>query len=146
MKDEPSASEYPALRDWSEGVAAAAPGTLRFINLLPNYATPAQLGTSSYGEYVEKFFDDTNESTAASAPDLLCMDAYPFFWLSNMSRNASTDGYHRNLAVMRDASLRHAVPFWNFFNAMPFNNHLAPTQGQIAWQAFTSLALSLIHI
>jgi hypothetical protein len=139
MKDEPSAGEYPALRDWSAAVAEAAPGTLRFINLLPNYATPAQLGAASYGEYVEEFFAETN-ATMAAAPDVLCMDAYPFFWLSDMSRNVSTDGYHRNLEVLRDASLRHGVPFWNFFNAMPFNNHLAPSEGQIAWQAFTSLA------
>lgn len=140
MKDEPNAGEYPALREWSDAVATAAPGTLRFINLLPNYATPAQLGSPSYGEYVEEYFDATNKTPPTSRPDILCMDSYPYFELTDMSRNVSTDGYHRNLAVMRDAALRHGVPFWNFFNAMPFNNHLAPSEGQIAWQAFTSLA------
>ncbi len=133
MKDEPSADEFPALRAWSDAVAAAAPATLRFINLLPNYATAAQLNASDYGAYVDAFAETVD-------PDILCMDAYPFFELTDMTRNVSTDGYHRNLAVLRDAALRLRRPFWNFFNAMPFASHLAPTEGQIAWQAFTSLA------
>ena len=30
--------------------------------------------------------------------------------------------------------------FWNFFNAMPFGGHSDPTEAQIRWQIFTSLA------
>ena len=131
MKDEPGANMFPALRRWSDAVATSAPATLRFINLLPNYATEAQLNASSYGAYVNTFVKIVD-------PDILCMDAYPFFERTDMATNASTDGYHRNLAVLRDAA--RGRPFWNFFNAMPFNSHLAPTEGQIAWQAFTSLA------
>jgi len=34
---------------------AKAAGNMAFVNLLPNYATPAQLGAASYGEYVRQF-------------------------------------------------------------------------------------------
>jgi hypothetical protein len=30
--------------------------------------------------------------------------------------------------------------FWNFFNAMPFGGHSDPSEAQIRWQIFTSLA------
>ena len=70
------------------------------------------------------------------------MDHYPFFENPPAGfPNASTDGYHKNLGLLRESSLAHGgVPFWNFFNAIPFQTHMAPTAGMTAWQAFTSLA------
>jgi hypothetical protein len=78
-------------------------------------------------------------SACLAANRASCAD--PFFELDPSSpANITTDGYHRNLRDLRAAALAADVPFWNFFNAMPFNSHLAPSHGQIAWQAFTSLA------
>ena len=45
MVDEPQASQFPAVRDWAASVHERAPGALRFINLLPNYAPPSLLQT-----------------------------------------------------------------------------------------------------
>jgi hypothetical protein len=42
--------------------------------------------------------------------------------------------------VLREASLRHNISFWNFFNTMPYGGHSDPTESQLAWQIFTSLA------
>ena len=41
---------------------------------------------------------------------------------------------------MRMASLRAGVPFWNFFNLEGFGGHPDPTEAQLRWQVFTSLA------
>lgn len=134
LKDEPKASEFEGLANWSREVGRAAPDALRFINLLPNYASPTrQLQAPSYGAYVDEF-------VRAASPDLLCTDHYPHFEESSAVANNTLEGYHRNLGVLRNASIRAAVPFWNFFNAMPFQSYTAPTRGMIAWQAFTSLA------
>ena len=70
--------------------------------------------------------------------------------------------YHQNLAVYRNASLKHGIPFWcalseapgtggcmmltggwarrNYFNSMVFGGKRDPTEAQIRWQVFTSLA------
>ena len=48
--DEPNASQYDMLRDWSDEVANVLPDALRFVNLLPNYAALWQFNTSTYGE------------------------------------------------------------------------------------------------
>ena len=64
------------------------------------------------------------------------MDHYPA-----MRPDADTrDAYCRNLEVLRKVSLSRKIPFWNFFNVMPFGKHFDPTEAQIRWQIYTSLA------
>ena len=134
LKDEPSATEYPALKTLSDKITTLGKkNALRFINLLPNYATLQQLNATSYESYVRRFVEIVQ-------PDVLCMDHYPYFFNMDKTSNTSTEGYHRNLKILRKYSLLYDIPFMNFFNAIPFNSHLAPTKGQIAWQAFTSLS------
>jgi hypothetical protein len=41
---------------------------------------------------------------------------------------------------MRRVSLERRIPFWNFFNTMPFGKHSDPTESQLRWQVYTSLA------
>ena len=52
---------------------------------------------------------------------------------------ASQDGYRQNLALIRAASLAHDIPFWNYFNTVPFDSHRDPTFGELCWQVFTSM-------
>ena len=68
MKDEPATQDFPSLKTWSDAVASTSPGALRFINILPNYATDKQLNATDYDDYVQRFVDEVQ-------PDLLCMDA-----------------------------------------------------------------------
>jgi hypothetical protein len=70
-------------------------------------------------------------------PDVLCMDYYPAF---KPGEPDGRDGYCSNLAVMREESLRAGIPFWNFFNTMPFGPHTDPTQDQLRWQIYASLS------
>lgn len=136
MLDEPSASEFPAVAAWAASVAARAPGALRFINLLPNYASAGALGTATYGEYLERY-------VATVAPDMLCFDSYPVFGpgsASSTTDNATMAGYIRNLADVRATALAAGLPFMNFFSTMPFNNRSDVSESQLWWQAWTSLA------
>lgn len=133
VKDEPNTNEFPALRDVSDQIASLYPGRLRFINLLPNYATSAQYNATNYTAYVKQFVEQVK-------PDVLCMDHYPFFEIPDDDGCESRAGYRANLAVLREASLAADIPFWNYFNTMPFGGHSDPTEAQLAWQIFTSLA------
>eukprot|EP01043_Picozoa_sp_COSAG02_P066028 COSAG02_NODE_10143_length_2011_cov_14.027014_1_plen_519_part_00 len=139
IRDEPPATEFPALRDLSAQIKDSFPGALRFINLLPNYAsTSLQMKAVNYTSYVDSYVD-----TMGSELDLISFDHYPFFeraWTKGKNTTGSPAGYRANLGVVRAASKRANVPFWNFFNVLPFGEHSDPTDAQLSWQVFTSLA------
>jgi hypothetical protein len=128
LADEPGPGGFPGLRQQIEDIHKIRPGRLGFINLLPNYAPTWALGTS-YSNHVKQFMAQTH-------PDVLSMDHYPHFLPNADGR----DLYCDNLAVMRAGSLSGNIPFWNFFNTMPFGDHSDPTEAQLRWQIYTSLA------
>lgn len=130
LRDEPSVVDFPELRQRVDALRAARPGRLAYINLFPSYASPwGQLGAETYGEYVRQFVETVDT-------DVLSMDHYPRFGPDVDGR----EGYCADLAVMRDFSVDRGVPFWNFFNIMPYGPHTDPTEGQLRWQVYASLA------
>ncbi|MBM3476295.1 MAG: hypothetical protein FJX75_23735 [Armatimonadetes bacterium] len=129
LRDEPSVKDFPALREAVDALRKARPGKLTYINLFPNYANQQQLGTETYEEHVARFMEEVD-------PDVLSMDHYPVMKPNGDSRAS----YCANLEVMRTYALQKGVPFWNFFNTMPFGPHLDPTEADLRWQIFTSLA------
>jgi hypothetical protein len=128
VRDEPNAADFPDLRAKVESIRAARPGKLAYINLFPNYANARQLGTATYDEHVGLFCESVD-------PDVLSMDHYPRFHPEVDSRAA----YCSNLGVLRKYSRARDIPFWNFFNTMPYGPHTDPTEAQLRWQIFTSL-------
>jgi hypothetical protein len=129
VADEPGAGAFPALHKTVEAIRAARPGKLAYINLFPNYAPSGALGTANYDEHVRRFVADVS-------PDVLSMDHYPQFHPGSDGR----DSYCQNLEVMRRHSLASGIPFWNFFNTMPYGPHTDPTEAQLRWQIFASIA------
>jgi hypothetical protein len=129
LRDEPNVRDFGALREAVDALRKARPGKLAYINLFPNYANEQQLGVPTYEEHVARFMEEVD-------PDVLSMDHYPIMKPSGDSR----ESYCANLEVMRRHSLAKGVPFWNFFNTMPFGPHFDPTEADLRWQVFTSLA------
>jgi len=129
LHDEPSATEFPKLKARADAIAAAHPGKLAYVNLFPNYATPAQLGSPDYPTHLQQFLDTVH-------PDVLSMDHYPLFHPDRDGR----DRYCSNLAVLREKALLAKIPFWNFFNSMPYGPHTDPTESQLRWQIYASVA------
>jgi len=129
LADEPSPDSFPGLRKSVDALREARPGKLAFINLYPNYVPAWAIGHTSYVEHVTRYIREV-------APDVLCMDHYPHF-LPNADGRAA---YCDNLEVMREQSLKANIPFWNFFNVFPYGDHSDPTEAQIRWQIYTSLA------
>jgi hypothetical protein len=136
ITDEPAVAAFPSV---AKLVAdAKAVGQMAFVNLLPNYASPAQLGAPSYGEYVQQFVQDVK-------PNMLSVDHYPDFGQPSQRNNKTTAGYILNLLALREASLSVTphIPFWNFFNAMPYGSasQFDISEAELRWQAYTSLAI-----
>ncbi len=129
IRDEPPAGDFAKLREQCDAIRKVRPGKVCYINLLPNYANAKQLGTTTYEEHVRRFVDVVE-------PTVLSMDHYPTMRPDRDTR----DAYCRNLEVLRVEALRKGIPFWNFFNTMPFGPHLDPTEAQLRWQIFTSIA------
>jgi len=129
LKDEPNVQDFEDLAQRVREVRDKRPGKLAFINLFPSLATPQQLGVQGYEEYVSRFLEQTGV-------DLLCFDRYP---LMNPALD-ERDGYCEDLATIRRYALQKGIPFWNFFNIIPYGRHFDPTEAQVAWQIYTSLA------
>lgn len=129
LKDEPTASFFSTLAKMVAEVRAAKPGKLAFVNLYPQYANERQLGTPTYDEHVRRFIEEVK-------PDVLCFDYYPMLTPKDDGRK----DYCANLDIIRQHALKAGIPFWNFFNIMPFGSHYDPTEAQVVWQIYTSLA------
>lgn len=129
LRDEPGVADFPALRARVDEIRAAHPGKLAYINLFPTYASEQQLGAPSYEEHVRRFVEEVR-------PDVLSFDHYPMMTPDADGRA----GYCDNLAIVRKYALQAGIPFWNFFNIMPFGPHFDPTEAQVRWQIYASLA------
>ncbi len=129
LTDEPNARDFPTLARQVATLHQVRPGRLGYINLFPNYASTAQLGSPTYDEHVATFMREVK-------PDVLSMDHYPLMRPEGDTREA----YRANLATLRKHSQAAKIPFWNYFYSMPFNDRLDPTEAQIRWQINASLA------
>ena len=131
LLDEPRADTFPGLASMNRVFGERTPGKLRFLNILPNYATPEQWGTSSYQEYLDRFLTTVK-------PDVLCYDHYAL-----MKDGTLRPEYFQNLAFIREAALRHGVPAWNGILSWSHGPFASPTPGQMRWQVWTSLAYGM---
>ncbi len=53
--DEPSTAQFPLLANVTATIRQLYPQALAFINLLPTYASPQQMGAPNYTEYVRQY-------------------------------------------------------------------------------------------
>lgn len=127
VADEPPAPEFDAVAAVVSALRAVDPDRLAYVNLLPDYVPPRLLGTPSYEDYVEQFITTAH-------PQLLSYDYYPF----GEEKDRST--FFTNLAVMRAAAQRHALPFMLIVLAMPHGPYRDPTEAELAWQVHHALA------
>ena len=51
-------------------------------------------------------------------PQVLCFDYYTGFSVRAPLNASSGTIYHKNLAIYRNASLKHNIPFWNYCECM----------------------------
>ena len=127
LRDEPPAAMMPGLGKVTAMLHREMPGALSYINLLPNYATDAQLGASTYGAYVQKFVDQVH-------PPLLSYDNYSLFNGEMLGR------FYNNLATVRLASQKADIPFWNVILANSHFSYMEPSDATLRLQAYSTIA------
>lgn len=105
LTDEPDAGKFPKLGRIVAYLREKDPGTLAYINLLPTYASNAQLGTE--GDKVTAYRKHLDRYVGEVKPDLISYDHYQF------TRSGDAGDYFLNLELIRRKALAADVPFLN---------------------------------
>ncbi len=126
LMDEPSAAAFAGLAAWQkaiEGVDAAHPC---YINLLPIYASPQQLGARTYKDYVDQFMSTVQ-------PPLLSFDNYP------TSSGRLEPHVFTNLEIISAAARSARKPFWGFYQTVIWDAMPSRTLAQLRLECNSNL-------
>ena len=111
------------------------PSRLKYVNLLPNYASAKQLGTEGDPVYLKAYEEHIRRFVEVFKPQLLSYDHYHF------AVKGDGDKYFLNLAQIRDASLKAGIPFMVIVQACSWTTKMRiPTGEEVRWLANTTLA------
>jgi hypothetical protein len=127
LSDESGVGGFPTLAGVNQYLLKKDPARLPFINLLPIYATPKDMGTSNYEAYVDIYCNTVK-------PRLLCYDHYSLF------TNYVRESYFENMEVIRRAGLKYEIPMGFIFLVTPHGTYLDPFEKDLRWQINSSLA------
>ena len=127
IKDEPGASQFEQLGKIIKTLREVDRGVLGYANMLPTYASAAQLGVPTYPEYVAQFANTLD-------PELLSYDHYML-----LAPRGVREDYFLNWADVRDQSLRSGIPSWVFILACEHMVYRLPTEAELRWQINVSL-------
>lgn len=127
LADEPSPAAFPELANLARRLTAADPRAVCYVNLLPTYAAPGQLGGESYERYVERFLDQVPVR-------ILSFDHYP------ITTSGIREDYFENLEVASRAAITRRLPLWAFVLSVAHHPYPIPTAAHLRFQAFCNLA------
>ena len=155
IMDEPNASAFPLLGSIRETLAELDPAHEAYINLFPNYASPAQLGNATYEEHLQDF-------TAKVNPSIISYDHYHFlkgakkqticadereqkiydstFGGVSEYENVDRAGFFTNIEQIRNESLRTGIPFMVIILVVEHGPYRNLTDGELRWEVWQSLA------
>ena len=127
LRDEPNAADFPRLGAVNQYLLKKDPKHLPYINLFPNYASQEQLGNPTYEEHVKQYIEVVK-------PVLVSYDHYAL--VGDQEREIWWD----NLETVRRQCLAHDLPFVVIILSLPHGGYRNPTEADLRWQAYTSLA------
>ena len=132
LTDEPHASQFPLLAAVNGYLSKKDPGHVPFINLLPNYASPEQLGADTYEQYVGRFIKTVR-------PALVSWDHYALLG-GDLIAAGERPEYFQNLETVRKQATEADVPFVQIILSVPHLFYRDPSEAELRWQVFTTLA------
>lgn len=97
-----------------------------YINLLPNYALPEQMGVESYEEYLETAVNNL-------LVDFISFDHYP------VTYTGFHENYYENLEMVSRLAKKINKPFWGFARVVN-ENCPNPTKASIGIQIYSNIA------
>ena len=132
LRDEPGRSAFPMLGEWTRRIQKLDKKHFCYLNLFPNYAPKAALGTETYREHVQLFIQEV-------PLQLLSFDFYPIVLDSNGDR-VMRGGWYENLEIFSDEARKAGKPFWAFALTVAHGPYPIPTPAEIRLQVFSNLA------
>lgn len=135
ITDEPSRNYFEALGEGCEILKEALPDVAFYVNLLPDYASTAQLGNVTYRDYIDEYLD------VIKTPYI----SYDYYVLSQDARGNKKmkPTYLHNLATVKEFAESYGVDMWTFGCT---TEHMANSvrgvsnKADAAFQMYTSLA------
>lgn len=127
LVDEPGAGAFAGLAAWMKRIRTVDPDHPCYINLLPNYATPDQLGAPTYAEYVDRFLREV-------PTPFLSFDHYP------ITASGLRPNWYENLEICSRAARKAGIPLWPFLLAVAHNPYPIPEVSHLRLEAFSDLA------
>ncbi len=131
LKDEPNYQNFEALGEINREFEKQDPAHLPYINLFPTYASIRQLGTPTYEDHLDKFLSIVK-------PRVLSYDHYCLLRAGGIRPD-----YFENLGLIREYGLRYGVPPWNIILSLAHLAYRDPTDAEMRWQVYTSLAYGM---
>ena len=128
LGDEPGVGGFANIAAVQTKLAALDPAHFAYTNLLPNYASAGQLGTTSYDDYVNQFVTTVK-------PLLISWDYYPF-----LSNGTDMNGFFADMEVVRAHAVAAKTPFFQFIQSISYNGHRATSENEKLWEGTESLA------
>lgn len=129
VRDEPGVKDFAELATVVKKINAIDPKHFCYINLFPNYASPAQLGSDDYRTYVNKFMNEV-------PLHFYSFDFYPLTDIPGVYTN-----WHKNLEIFSDEARKAGKSFWAFAQATQYDNrHEEISLATLRVQFYTDLA------
>ena len=129
--DEPNVAGMQAYGQACTNIRKYDPNKLVYGNLLPIYINVAEVGATSYRDYVQKYIEIVNTG-------LLSFDNYPI--VQSGSSAVIRDGFFENLQVIHEEADRVGWPFWAFALATAHSAYPVPTLTHLRLQIYSDLA------
>lgn len=126
LQDEPTAP-FPNLAAVVAAIKAKDPTHYGYVNLLPNYASPAQMGAASYSDYVATFISQVQ-------PVSFSYDHYPFYTSSDNPM------YFDNLQIVGEQAAKAGIPWWQYIQAIGWSGMRATTEAEKLFQGLMTIA------
>ena len=129
LQDEPNTSRFPILAIAADEIKKADPGMRPYINLLPNYASPEQLGAPTWKDYARQYMD------AVKAPIL----GYDFYALFEDPNEPLRPRYWTQLAECREVALESGVPMEVCLLSVGHLLYRIPTEDDLFFEVYSAL-------
>lgn len=133
LRDEPSASDFPALGRVVDAFSRIDPDRTTMINLFPTYASDKQLGTNGYQEHLDKFVEIVK-------PDYLSYDHYHF------QKNTTRKGFFENIEIVRDTAIANELDPMLIILLTEHMSYADLTKYQIEWEVNMCLTYGMKRI
>lgn len=135
IMDEPPASLFSRVAKAVATVKEHAPGKLAYVNLLPDHASPGQLGAKNYTEYLERFVNEVK-------PQFVSYDNYRVQYSNDQAQADVAESHYTNLIEARRIGLKYDLPLWNTGISNQIRSFTTvPSPANFALQAYTTLAV-----